>query len=207
MDDADLTRPVGCARTMVLVGLVAVLLTGCGKPADPFNPGANVNADPHAVFAKLMQLPDIDQAAQQYQRMGTEIRQALSAGIPELAPWIVDGDILNAACGNDQPGLQADGQTRHLPDYIVAGPLPDADTKYEQALSIIGATAQKYGFTPTPQRLHDAPGSHDAAFHNVHDDGTIRFGTDKNTLVGLSIGCHLTAEAKKRGTPASTATP
>lgn len=37
-------------------------------------------------------------------------------------------------------------------------------------------------------------------FHNVNDDGAIRFGTAKNTLVGISIGCHLTADAKKRGT-------
>jgi hypothetical protein len=41
-------------------------------------------------------------------------------------------------------------------------------------------------------------GSHDAIFHNVHDDGAISVGTDKNS----SLGCHLTAEAKRRAGPA-----
>jgi hypothetical protein len=35
----------------------------------------------------------------------------------------------------------------------------------------------------------------------VHDDGEISFGTALNTSLRLSIGCHLTAEAKKRATP------
>lgn len=65
--------------------------------------------------------------------------------------------------------------------------------------------AQKDGFNPQPQRLHDAPGSHDAVFHNVHDDGEISFGTAQNTSLSASIGCHLTAEAKRRGAPSSTA--
>jgi hypothetical protein len=79
-----------------------------------------------------------------------------------------------------------------------------ADDKYEQALKIIGSVAVKYGFTAQAQRLHDSPGSHDAMFHNVHDDGGISFGTAINTSIGMSIACHLTAAAKKRGHPAPT---
>lgn len=161
-----------------------------------------MNENPNAVFAALMQRPDIDQATQRYEQMGTEIRQALSAHILELATWTADGDTSNAACGNDDyPGPGFDGQVRDLPDYVVPGNLPD--DKYEQALSVIGATVQKYGFAPTPQRLHDAPSSHDAVFHNTQDDGAVRFGTHENTLLGLSLGCHLTAEAKIRGHPSS----
>src|SRR5207244_1008489 len=96
-------------------------------------------------------------------------------------------------------------EIRHLPDHVVAGNLPDAD--YEKALGIIGSVAAKYGFTPQPQRLHDAPGSHDAVFHNVHDAGEISSGTALNTSFGVSLGCHLMAEAKKRGHPSSTPTP
>jgi hypothetical protein len=159
-----------------------------------------VNADPKAVFAQLMQRPDIDQVTQQYQQMGTEIRHSLTAAIPELNVWTVSADTLKAGCGHDYPGLGADGEALSLPDYVVSGKLPD--DKYERALTIVGSTAQRYGFTAAPQRLHDAAGSHDAVFHNVNDGSSITFGTDKNTLVGISIGCHLTVEAKKRGAPA-----
>jgi hypothetical protein len=135
---------------VALFGLTALLLAGCGKPSDPFTPGANVNADPSAVFAALMQRPDIDRATQQYQQLGTEIRQALSAAIPALAVWTVSGDGVKSGCGSDYPGIEFNGEELHLPDYVVPGNLPD--DKYEQALSIIGSTAQNYGFTPTPRR-------------------------------------------------------
>jgi hypothetical protein len=85
---------------------------------------------------------------------------------------------------------------------VVAGNLPDAD--YEKALTIIGTIAQRHGFDPRPQRLHDAPGSHDAVFHNTTDEGEISFGTGLNTGLGLSMSCHLMPAAKKRGTPSTT---
>lgn len=184
-------------RRAVLLGVAALVIAGCGTRPDPFTPGAPVNSNPNTVFATLMQRPDIDQATRQYEQMGADIRHGLGAQIPELATWTATGETSNAACGNNYPGIGPDGQVRDLPDYVVPGKLPD--DKYEQALSIIGATVQNYGFSPTPQRLHDAPGSHDTAFHNAHDDSTIRFGTDKNTLLGISVGCHLTVAAKNRG--------
>lgn len=69
----------------------------------------------------------------------------------------------------------------------------------ERALTIIGQVAQKYGFTPSPQRLYDKPNDHDAAFHSVGDDGRITLGTAKHTVLGFDVGCHLTAVAKARG--------
>jgi len=95
--------------------------------------------------------------------------------------------------------MSNDGETGGLPNYVVDGNLPD--DKYERALQIIGTTAQKYGFTPSPQRMHDSTGEHDTLFHNAADSSVIDFGTAKNTVLGVSIGCHLSGEAKKRGTP------
>ncbi|MEV0069879.1 LppA family lipoprotein [Amycolatopsis sp. NPDC050768] len=65
--------------------------------------------------------------------------------------------------------------------------------------AIVGTVAAKYGSTAQPQRMHDAPGSHDAFFHNQTDAGSIQFGSDKQTLIGITIGCHLTAATKKLG--------
>ncbi|QYN23124.1 hypothetical protein [Amycolatopsis sp. DSM 110486] len=43
------------------------------------------------------------------------------------------------------------------------------------------------------------PGSHDAFFHNQTDAGSIQFGSDKQTLIGITIGCHLIAATKNLG--------
>ena len=193
---------LGGTRIGILLGAAVLLIAACGKPDDPINPGGDVNADPNAVFAKLMQRSDIDQAAQQYQQMATEIQNALTAEISELSKWTTSGQQLKSACGNDNPGLGADGEERDLVNYVSSSLM--SDEHYESALRIVGSVAQKYGFNPQPQRMHDAPRSHDAFFHNSSDGSAIQFGTDKATLIGISIGCHLTAEAKKRGSLGST---
>lgn len=156
-----------------------------------------MDVDPNQVFASLMARPDIDQATARYEQLRTEIKQALTAAIPELTAWRQYDNLGGAGCGDDYPGIDFDGETRTLAGDTVSGNLPD--DKYEQALVVIGRVAQQYGFNPAPQRLHDAPGSHDAMFHNVTDDGGISFGTAVNTAMRLYIGCHLTAAAKKRG--------
>lgn len=198
------TNPASRVRAVALCGLAALLIAGCSKPSDPATPGATVNTDVNNVFAMLMQRPNIDEAAQQYQQMDNELRQALSQAIPVLASWHVGSEGGQTSCASDYPGIDFDGQTRAFPSNVVNGNLPDTD--YEKALGIIGLTAQKYGFTPQPQRLHDTPGSHDAVFHNVHDDGEISFGTAANTSLRVSLGCHLTAEAKQRGHPSPSPT-
>ncbi|MTD53647.1 hypothetical protein GKO32_06560 [Amycolatopsis sp. RM579] len=164
-----------------------------------------MNTDLDSVFAMLMQRPDIDEATRHYQQLDNELLQALSQAIPSLSPWQGDDDGSGSSCGGDYPGIDFDGDTYSFPSHFVTGNLPDAD--YEKALEVIGSVAQRYGFAPRPQRLHDAPGSHDAMFHNVNDDGEISFGTALNTSLRVSLGCHLTVEAKKRGHPSSTGTP
>ncbi|HEY0804398.1 MAG TPA: LppA family lipoprotein [Pseudonocardiaceae bacterium] len=84
---------------LAVIILAVFAVAGCGNPPDPVTPGANVNAGPNAVFATLMQRPDIDQATQHYEQMGSEIRRALAQAIPELSSWQQDGDVLNSGCG------------------------------------------------------------------------------------------------------------
>ncbi|ATY13956.1 hypothetical protein CU254_28655 [Amycolatopsis sp. AA4] len=184
------------------VALTAAALTACSVEKSPF-PGDNVDRDPAEVWTALMRLPDTDQVRQQYQQLDTELRQALTAAIPKLEPWAPSKNNTGsrAGCGARFPGIGNDGETASLGDHVVAGNLPDAD--YEKALTVIGTVAQRYGFDPRPQRLHDAPGSHDAVFHNRTDEGAISFGTALNTSLGLDIGCRLFPSAKKRGTPST----
>ncbi|WP_406638763.1 LppA family lipoprotein [Amycolatopsis sp. WGS_07] len=155
------------------VALLALALAGCSVEKSPF-PGDKVDRDPEEVWAALMRLPDSDQARQQYRQLDAELRQALTAAIPKLSPWKLSENNpgSRAACGARFPGVGNDGESESLGDHRVPGNLPDAD--YEKALTIIGTVAQRYGFDPRPQRLHDAPGSHDAMFHNIADEGEFR---------------------------------
>lgn len=109
----------------------------------------------------------------------------------------VTDEPIRAGCGADHPKLDSAAETLHLENHVVSGTLSDAD--YEQALAVVGPVVAKYGFNASPQRLHDTPGSHDAFFHNYQDGSSIQFGSHVNTVFGISIGCHLTAETKRLG--------
>jgi hypothetical protein len=175
----------------------ALVTTACGGPSDPFTPGGPVNTDPNTSFTTLMHRPDIDQATAQYQQMNNELLLALTAAVPSLTPWDQSQGEMTAACGSDYPGIGENGETIDLPIYVAHVGVTDA--QWELALTTIGAIAAKYGFDAKPQRLHDSPGQHDAIFHNVHDDGSITLDAAASIVLGVSLGCHLTAAAKQRG--------
>lgn len=172
-----------------------LLLSACGTSNDPLAPGTSVNAD--TSLTELMKLPDIDQAARQYQQMATEVQTALGTQVSALKQWNVTDKPIRAACGADHPNLGSAAETLRLENHVAPGTLSDAD--YEKALAAIGPVVTKYGFTASPQRLHDTPGSHDAFFHNYKDGSSLQFGSHVNTVFSTSIGCHLTAETKKLG--------
>jgi hypothetical protein len=182
---------------MALAGLalaVTLGLVGCA--------GGSVNQNTDALFSELMQRPDSSQATQQYQQLNTGLLAALSAAIPSLPQWSQAQGETTAACGSDYPGIGDNGQIVDLPTYLAHGGV--SDVEWELALTTIGHVAAKYGFDAAPQRLHDARGDHDAVFHNVHDDGSITLDTAANLVFGVSLGCHLTATAKRRGQLSST---
>lgn len=188
------------AKGVVVVLLSISFLTGCVN-TDPFTAGAPMgNDDTETVFNKLMRLPDIEQAKAQYAKMSDELRRALTASFPQLRHWQPDGEEASSACGNDYPGIESDGKEWDLLSYFVSR-VKLSDSDYERALRLIGDVAHEYGFSRQPQRMHDGPEGHDAVFHNLADASSITFGSAKNTLIGVTIGCHLTPEAKRRGHP------
>ncbi|MEU4666705.1 LppA family lipoprotein [Amycolatopsis sp. NPDC023774] len=129
--------------------------------------------------------------------MATDLQTTLGDRIPALKQWTATNEQIRAACGNDYPGIGSAGEDLSLENYVVPVKLPDAAN--ERALTIVGTTAAKDGFTAQPQCLHDAPGSHDAFFHNQTDASSNQFCADKQTLIGITIGCHLTVATKKLG--------
>ncbi|WP_369805817.1 LppA family lipoprotein [Amycolatopsis sp. M39] len=67
--------------------------------------------------------------------------------------WEQGGELSGETCGNDYPGLDADGrELRPAPHWDSPGNLPDSDWPRAQALA--GQLAAGYGFNPTPKVLH-----------------------------------------------------
>ncbi|EFL06803.1 MULTISPECIES: lipoprotein [Actinomycetes] len=165
----------------------ALALAGCGQKGP----------DVSSAYDQLMQRPDIDQAQTAYTAMLTTIRERLTAEFGRT--WEQGGELSGTGCGNDYPGLDTDGLELSLPRWDSEGNLPDADWPRAQAL--VGQIAAGYGFDPTPKIFSDRPSNHDVVYGKT-DGALLSFGTGKNTGVAVSTGCHLTAEAHRRGGPA-----
>ncbi|GAB3376324.1 LppA family lipoprotein [Amycolatopsis echigonensis] len=166
--------------------LALVLVGGCGQKGP----------DVSDAYDQLLSRPDIDQAQAAYTTMAKTIRDRLAAEFGRT--WEQGGELSGSTCGNDYPGLDSDGQTLRLPRWDSPGNLPDADWPRAQAL--VGQIAAGYGFNSEPKVFTNRPGDHDVVFGKP-DGALLHFGTAVNTTVRVETGCHLTAEAKKRGAP------
>ncbi|GAA2843458.1 hypothetical protein GCM10010452_84870 [Crossiella cryophila] len=156
------------------------------------------------VYQQLRQRPDIGQAVARYEEMLSKLYERLAADFPAMG-WQRSKDRAGAsACGFDFPGLNtADGEKRGLEAWEAKGNLPDPEWK--RALVPVGEIAKGYGFEG-PATIVDRPGDHKVIFKDGYA-AELSFGTAVNTLLTLDTGCHLTAEAHRRGTPAATSTP
>lgn len=91
-----------------------------------------------------------------------------------------------------------DASSKGLAIWTAQGGLTEA--RSEQALAVVRPLVQSYGFDPG-FRIADRPGvGHDIVFYGPCD-AHLDFGSGNNTTLLFDIGCHLTPEAKRRGTP------
>ncbi|WP_167545287.1 LppA family lipoprotein [Amycolatopsis rubida] len=105
--------------------------------------------------------------------------------------WEQGGELSGETCGNDYPGLDADGrELRPASHWDSPGNLPDSDWPRAQALA--DQLAAGYGFNPTPKVLHQPTWQPRRGPH---------FGTGKYTTLRAETGCRLTAEAHHHGGP------
>jgi hypothetical protein len=185
---------VHAARAAVST-VLALSLIGCSGQEASMNNDQNLTAQQ---FNQLMQRPDIEQAAARYQEMDQKIRDALTATFPALE-WQQDNQMGGAACGAGYPGLDSDGEVRGLPNWFATGNIPDS--QWDKAISVVHGVAQSYGFD-VGQATVNRPHDHEIVFHDMYQ-AELNIGTAVNTTLLVRTGCHLTAEAKKRGTPLS----
>ncbi|MGW4399440.1 LppA family lipoprotein [Amycolatopsis nivea] len=171
------------ATCLTALALALALTGGCGRQA------------PEG-YAQLMKLPDIDQAKAAYTAMATAIRDRLTAEFGRT--WKQEAPLSSTACGKGYLDVGSDGVKLSLPSWDSPGNLPDADWPRAQAL--VGQIAAGYGFDPTPEVSTNQPGNHTVVYSNP-DGALLPFATVKNTGFGVKTGCHLTAEAHRRGGP------
>lgn len=187
------------ASLTVCVVLLGMLAASCN---DNY-PGAGddeSDMSPNEQFTTLMRRPDMDAALERYRSMSHEIRARLSNefGLPA---WTSGGGGRVSPGCDDFPGVHGWDAEQHVGDNW-STPKPLTDAQWPNAVAEVKEIARTYGFDNATIDVAKQ------RFRKIElEDGygaTLYFGKETNTLIGVTTGCHLTAEAKKRSTPRST---
>lgn len=165
----------------LVVGLVAAVLAGACTS------GGAENDDMDDKLTVLTQRPPIEDVRATYEQMQSRLRERLSAEVGPLR-WTNDRNLSGAGCA-DFPGVG--GQSLTLDSWTAPGNLPDS--RWEHAVRIVAEVTGEYGFGP-PQTVVDRPGDHEITATDPYG-GDYLFGTARNTVLMVSTGCHLPAEA------------
>ncbi|WP_281390282.1 LppA family lipoprotein [Amycolatopsis dendrobii] len=176
--------PSRSAARLATLALALALTSGCSQKP-PYVPEG---------YAKMMKLPDIDQAKATYTAMVTAIRDRLTAEFGRT--WEKGSEVNSYTCGIGYIGVGSDSLKLHLPMWKSSGSLAEADWPRAQAL--VGQLAAGYGFRPAPEA--NQPGNHTMGYTDPNG-AMLHFGTGNFTVIEVTTGCHLTAEAHRRGGP------
>jgi hypothetical protein len=148
-------------------------------------------------FTQLMRRPSLEEVSGRYQQVRQEIsdKLAIAFGLP---PWAEDDASGGGSlCGHEFSDLGADARTTSPPLLVVRAPIPD--DQWDRAVRIVEDIARENGFGP-PNRIVDRASQHTVDFRDKWG-GLLGMDTGVHTVLSVSTGCHLTAEAKQRGTP------
>ncbi|MGH3929352.1 MAG: LppA family lipoprotein [Pseudonocardiaceae bacterium] len=165
-------------RRLTAVLVLAVVTAGCG-----FAGLETDNMDEN--FATLAQRPTIEDIRATYEQMQSQLRDRLSAEVGPMQ-WVNRENFSGAGCGDD-----VDGQSLTLDGWKSDGNLPD--TQWDRAVRIVAEVTGDYGFG-SPQVVVDRPGDHEITATDPFGAKYL-FGTAVNTVLLVSTGCHLPADA------------
>ncbi len=170
-------------RLMTALALAVLAAASCGLV------GSEKDDMDHKL-ATLAQRPTIEEIRMTYEDMQARLRDRLSA---ELGPlqWVNDQNFGGAGCA-DFPNVG--GQSLTLDRWTSEGNLPDA--RWEDAVRVVAQVTGEYGFG-TPRVVVDRPSDHEITATDRYG-GHYLFGTAANTVLMVSTGCHLPANAHPR---------
>lgn len=168
-------------RRLVVALVLAVLATACTS-------AGSERDDMDDQLAALAQRPTIEEITATYEEMQARLRERLSAEVGPLR-WVNDQNAGRAGCA-DFPDV--DGESRTLNRWTSEGNLPDA--QWDRAVAIVAEVTGEYGFS-APEAVVDRPGDHEIVATDRYGGG-YQFGTARNTILMVSTGCHLPADAR-----------
>lgn len=173
---------------IALTASAALVLGGCqSSPSED---------DMNKMFQQLMQRPDIETVQSNYLALLERIRTRLVDDLG-IQPFMPDKEpVSGAACPGAMSAVD-EAQVRFYPSAYSRGTISEAD--WPRAVEIVTDITSKHGFGK-PKTVVDRNADHEVAFYDTYGAELI-FGTAKNTIVGLTTGCHLTHEAHQRGAP------
>ncbi|WP_409184909.1 LppA family lipoprotein [Amycolatopsis sp. VS8301801F10] len=192
-------------RTLALAAALCLTfeLSACGPDVPP---ETTVNQKTEQ-FNELMKRPDIDQAVARYEEMYAKIRAKVTKIVPSLK-WTSANPMTSASCGNDFAAVNADlrrddAEVKSLASWVAQGKVPDP--QWDSVQAAVSDILRGYGFDSGPTVVKNQPSDHYVTYR-APDGSEVTFGSSVNTSATVRTGCHLTAEAKKRGTPAAVPT-
>lgn len=196
-----MSRIARASLTVCVVLLGLLLATSCNSNY----PGAGddeSDMSPQEQFDTLMQRPAMDEALKRYRSMTGEIRTRLSSQF-DLPEWNSGGGGRVSPACNDFPDVHGWDAEQHVGDNW-ANPKPLTDAQWPEAVTEVKRIARTYGFDNIVGEIAKAK------FRKIEladsYGATLYFGKETSTLIGVTTGCHLNPEAKKRGTPRPTTT-
>jgi len=164
-------------RILVLLATLVVLLNACSSPEDTMDPAVELAARPTS-----------EQMLTRYEQMYRDIQDRLDT---EIGPfeWYQTREGGQAGCGTAFPA-ELGGRTVALPSWGFNGNIVDQD--WARARDIITAVTVEYGFASGGVQI-DEPGRHTLNAFDTTLGAYFTFGTDINTSMQTTTGCHLPA--------------
>lgn len=187
------------SKSLLSVLLVAslVLVASCsdgGQYLDPKPTGSAMSQQQQ--YAELSNRPSLEEVVERYEEMRRTIRDRLTSrfGLPV---WTEQNSPRSSGCAPQFPDVDSkDAGKKFLSRWFSTAPVTE---NWQEAKQIVVDVSRTYGFNSISL---DIQRPDDAEF-NVNDQNgaELSFGSAKNTVLALTTGCHLTAEAKQRIKP------
>lgn len=139
--------------------------------------------------AELAARPTSEQIVGRYSEMQQRIRDTLDT---ELGPfnWYLAGAGTESTCGGEFSALG--GRNIFMDPW--ASDASISDDQWPRARQIFADIAAGYGFTPAGVQI-DEPGRHSTNGVDTALGAQYSFGTNLNTSMQITTGCHLPAAA------------
>ncbi|TVT42518.1 hypothetical protein FNH05_22245 [Amycolatopsis rhizosphaerae] len=185
--------------------LLALTLAGCNDSPSPYLDNTHPSGTTSAMsvqqqFDQLMQRPSLEEITSRYEEMRQKITDSLKGSFG-ISTWGKrEGQPETDGCGSDYSVDSWDGRTYYA--QALYSKTPITYPQWPQAKSLVSEIAGSYGFS-TVTLVIDKPDNMGLELNDPYG-GKLTFGSAVNTILSFRTGCHLTDEAKKRGTPRPT---